>query len=197
MSFLKRRSDEQVPAMPVPAKFLRQPLVPVVPTRMSPKTCSLSVIVGKSRRTRPMPTLPPGMMTMFTCASFDPSGVVTKAERGALSRISPVLRCEAADTRAAVAEAGRTVAGRREVPPARHRPARRSERPGSARRPQHEVGSPLHVSRIEGRRSTRRPWSPLDHFHGCRRRSRADADVAAADDGHPCRLACSCRSPSC
>ena len=62
MSFLKRRSDEQVPAIPVPAKFLRQPLVPVVPTRMSPKTCSLSAAVGMPLASPdvPMPTLPSG-----------------------------------------------------------------------------------------------------------------------------------------
>ena len=78
MSFLKRRSDEQVPAMPVPAKFLMQPLVPVVPTRMSPKTCSLSAIVGISVNV-PMPTLPSGMITMRPASSVEPSGVVVKA----------------------------------------------------------------------------------------------------------------------
>src|SRR5262245_60480395 len=54
MSRLKRASDEQVPMIVPPLLFFKQPFVPEVPTRISPKTYSLSVV-----DVVPMLTLPP------------------------------------------------------------------------------------------------------------------------------------------
>ena len=128
-----------MPISPFPPKFLRQPLVPVVPTRISPNTCNLSVIVGKSVNV-PMPTLPSGMMIMFISPSFEPSGVVPKIKAGALRRVGPVLCREHAHARADVAEVGRAVAGRAEAPQLVTKLHRTRSRSGSARRPQHDVG---------------------------------------------------------
>ena len=47
-----------------------------------------------------MPTLPPGMMTMFISASFDPSGVVREDQSGTLRRVGPVFRREPPHARA-------------------------------------------------------------------------------------------------
>ena len=87
MFFFNRRSDEQVPMIGAPEKFWIQPLVPLVPTRMSPTTWSL--VAGADV---PIPTLTPLPNTIVL------ETVATALAPMAVAFVSPALTLALAPT---------------------------------------------------------------------------------------------------